>query len=97
MDWDCWPVDDEMEDFGIDILQESPAALQLGYDMDQCIGSDHIPSLSSTVSISTSPGDNKVPVIATVLEEEVPTSSASWSGTLMSLLNTPLRFRLRLP
>jgi hypothetical protein len=27
MDWDCWPVDDEMEDFGIKILQESPAAL----------------------------------------------------------------------
>jgi hypothetical protein len=27
MDWDCWPVDDEMEDFGIDISQESPAAL----------------------------------------------------------------------
>ncbi len=32
-----------------------------------------------------------------VLEEEVPTSSASWSGTLMSLLNTPLRSRLQLP
>jgi hypothetical protein len=32
-----------------------------------------------------------------VLEEEVPTSSASWSGTLTSLLNTPLRSRLRLP
>ncbi len=31
------------------------------------------------------------------LEEEVPTSSASWSGTLTSLLNTPLRSRLRLP
>ncbi len=29
-----------------------------------------------------------------VLEEEVPTSSASWSGTLTSLLNTPLRHRL---
>jgi hypothetical protein len=32
-----------------------------------------------------------------VLEEEVPTSSASWSGTLTSLLNTPLRSRLGLP
>jgi hypothetical protein len=32
-----------------------------------------------------------------VLEEEVPTSSAPWSGTLTSLLNTPLRSRLRLP
>ena len=32
-----------------------------------------------------------------LLEEEVPTSSASWSGTLTSLLNTPLRSRLRLP
>jgi hypothetical protein len=32
-----------------------------------------------------------------VLEEEVPTSSASWSGTLTSLLNTPLRSRLLLP
>jgi hypothetical protein len=32
-----------------------------------------------------------------VMEEEVPTSSASWSGTLTSLLNTPLRSRLRLP
>ncbi len=29
-----------------------------------------------------------------VLEEEVPTSSTSWSGTLTSLLNTPLRSRL---
>ncbi len=29
-----------------------------------------------------------------MLEEEVPTSSASWSGTLTSLLNTPLRSRL---
>jgi hypothetical protein len=27
MDWDCWLVDDEMEDFGIDISQESLAAL----------------------------------------------------------------------
>jgi hypothetical protein len=34
---------------------------------------------------------------AQVLEEEVPTSSALWSGTLTSLLNTPLRSRLRLP
>ncbi len=33
----------------------------------------------------------------TLLEEEVPTSSASWSGTLTSLLNTPLRSRLQLP
>ncbi len=33
----------------------------------------------------------------TVLEEEVLTSSTSWSGTLTSLLNTPLRSRLRLP
>jgi hypothetical protein len=32
-----------------------------------------------------------------MLEEEVPTSSASWSGTLTSLLNTPLRSHLRLP
>jgi hypothetical protein len=32
-----------------------------------------------------------------LLEEEVPTSSASWSGTLTSLLNTPLRSRLQLP
>jgi hypothetical protein len=32
-----------------------------------------------------------------VMEEEVPTSSASWRGTLTSLLNTPLRSRLRLP
>jgi hypothetical protein len=28
---------------------------------------------------------------ADLLEEEVPTSSASWSGTLTSLLNTPLK------
>jgi hypothetical protein len=27
MDWDCWPVEDEMEDFGINISQESPTAL----------------------------------------------------------------------
>ena len=27
MDWDCWTVDDEMEDFGMDISQESPTAL----------------------------------------------------------------------
>jgi hypothetical protein len=32
-----------------------------------------------------------------MLEEEVPTSSASWSGTLTSLLNTPLRSHLQLP
>ncbi len=32
-----------------------------------------------------------------LLEEEVPTSSTSWSGTLTSLLNTPLRSRLQLP
>ncbi len=32
-----------------------------------------------------------------MLEEEVPTSSASWSGTLTSLLNTPLRSRFQLP
>ncbi len=36
-------------------------------------------------------------ILMFVLEEEVPTSSASWSGTLTSLLNTPLRSRLRLP
>ncbi len=36
-------------------------------------------------------------VMMSVLEEEVPTSFASWSGTLTSLLNTPLRSRLRLP
>ena len=34
---------------------------------------------------------------AKVLEEEVPTSSASWSGTATSLINTPLGSRLRLP
>jgi hypothetical protein len=34
---------------------------------------------------------------SSLLEEEVPTSSASWSGTLTSLLNTPPRSRLRLP
>jgi hypothetical protein len=32
-----------------------------------------------------------------LLEEEVPTSSASWSSTLTSLLNTPLRSCLQLP
>ncbi len=32
-----------------------------------------------------------------VLEEEVPTSSTSWSSTLTSLLNTPLRSCLQLP
>jgi hypothetical protein len=27
IDWDCWLVDDEMEDFRIDISQEFPTAL----------------------------------------------------------------------
>ncbi len=40
---------------------------------------------------------NKAHICYNLLEEEVPTSSASWSGTLTSLLNTPLRSRLRLP
>jgi hypothetical protein len=38
--------------------------------------------------------DQTVAPSLSVLEEEVPTSSASWSGTLTSLLNTPLRSRL---
>ncbi len=40
---------------------------------------------------------DRIHSLSNVLEEEVPTSSASWSGTLTSLLNTPLRSRLRLP
>ncbi len=36
-------------------------------------------------------------VASWLLEEEVPNSSASWSGTLTSLLNTPLRSHLGLP
>jgi hypothetical protein len=27
MDWDCWPVDDEVEDFGLDIQSDSSPPL----------------------------------------------------------------------
>ena len=26
MDWDCWPVDDEVKDFGLEILSDSSLA-----------------------------------------------------------------------
>ena len=27
MDWDCWPVDDDVEDFGLDIQSDSSPPL----------------------------------------------------------------------
>jgi hypothetical protein len=46
MDWECWPTDDDIEDFDVHLDGGANAGLWLGYDPIRCVGPGHTLILS---------------------------------------------------